>query len=74
MRLQAPWTIVTVVVTAGAEARCTRSFIGDSCSRSVDREAVAVYVMDSCNGEVTFGIIVGIVLKIYVGSVKNRAR
>lgn len=30
--------------------------------------------MDSCNGEVTFGITGCIVLKVYIGSVKNRAR
>ena len=74
MRLQAPRTVVTVVVTADAEARCARRFTGDSCSRSVDREAVAAYVLDSCNGEVPFGITVSIVLKVYVCSVKYRAR
>ncbi len=67
--MQTPRTVVTVVVTAGAEARCVRRFTGDSCGRSFDREAVAAYVMDSCNGEVTFGSTVCIVLKIYVGSV-----
>ena len=72
--MQTPRTVVTVVVTAGAEARCARRFAGDSCGRSVDREAVAAYVMSSCNGEVTFGITVCIVLKVYVGSVKDRAR
>ncbi len=74
MRLQAPRTVVTVVVTAGTEARCARRFTGDSCGSSVDREAVAADVMDSWNGEVTFGVTVCIVLKIYVGSVKIRAR
>ena len=73
--MQAPRTVVTVVVTAGTEARCARRFTGASCgSRSVDREAVAVDVMDCWNGEVTFGVTVCIVLKIHVGSVKNRAR
>ena len=65
---------MTIVVTAGAEARCARRFTGDSCGRSVERKAVAADVMDSCNGEITFGITVCIVLKVYIGSVKNRAR
>ena len=58
---------MTVVITAGAEARCgARRFIGDSCGRSVDREAIAAVVMDSWNGEVMFGVTVCIVLKIYI--------
>ena len=45
--MEAPRTVVTVVVTAGTEARCARRFTGDSCGRGVDREAVAADVMDS---------------------------
>ena len=55
-------------------SRCARRFTGDSCGRSVDREAVTADLMGSWNGEVTFRVTVCIVLKIYVGSVKNRAR
>ena len=45
--MQAPGTVVTIVVTADAEARCARRFTGDSCGRSVDREAVAANVIGS---------------------------
>ena len=55
--MQAPRT---VVVTAGAEARCAQRFTGDSCGRSVDREAVAADVMDSWNGEVTLPFALGL--------------
>jgi hypothetical protein len=38
---------VTVVVTAGAVARCARRCTGDSCRRGVEREAVATDVIGS---------------------------
>ena len=63
---------MTVIVTADAEARRTRRFTGNSCRRSVDREAVGANVMDSFYSEVTFGITICIVLKEDIGSAENR--
>ncbi len=71
MRLQAPKTVVTVAVTAGAQARRARRFTGDSCWRSGDKEAVGANVLRSCHSEVTFGITIGIVLKVDIGRVEH---
>ena len=64
---------MTEVVTADAVARRARRFTGYSCGSSVEREAVGANVMDSCYSEVTFGITIRSVLKVDIGSARNRA-